>query len=145
MLNQPRHNQLHIVLVEDNDDSRMMMCELLELSGFQCHTAESGLMGLEIIEEQRPDVAIVDIGLPDIDGFEVARRLRQNHRLEGLHLIALTGYGQREDRDEAHQAGFDTHLVKPVDFEVLFTLLRAQVAKRTSAPPEARDSVDLVG
>jgi two-component system CheB/CheR fusion protein len=144
MLNS-RQEQLHVVLVEDNDDSRMMMCELLELSGFQCHTAESGLMGLEVIEEQRPDVAIVDIGLPDIDGFEVVRRLRQNRKHEGLHLIALTGYGQREDRDEARHAGFDTHLVKPVDFEVLFTLLRAHAAKRSGAPTEARDSVDLVG
>ncbi len=143
MLKNARQNQLHVVLIEDNDDSRMMMCELLELSGFQCHTAESGLMGLEIIEEQRPDVAIVDIGLPDIDGFEVARRLRRKH--EDLHLIALTGYGQREDRDEARRAGFDTHLVKPVDFEVLFTLLRAQAAKRYAAPPEARDSADLLG
>ena len=65
MLKNPHQNQLHVVLVEDNEDSRMMMCELLELSGFQCRTAESGLMGLEIIEVQRPDVAIVDIGLPD--------------------------------------------------------------------------------
>jgi two-component system, sensor histidine kinase len=71
--------------------------------------------------------------------------LRQNRKLEGLHLIALTGYGQREDRDEARRAGFDTHLVKPVDFEVLFTLLRAQAAKRDVALPDARDSVDLVG
>ena len=145
MLNHSRQDQLHVVLVEDNDDSRMMMCELLELSGFQCHTAETGLMGLEIIDEQSPDVAIIDIGLPDIDGFEVARRLRQSRKHEGLHLIALTGYGQREDRDEARQAGFDAHLVKPVDFEVLFTLLRAQAAKRSGAAPEARDSVDLVG
>jgi two-component system CheB/CheR fusion protein len=133
MLSTPRQNDLHVVLVEDNDDSRMMMCELLELSGFQCHTAESGTMGLEIIDELRPDVAIVDIGLPDIDGFEVARRLRKNRTHEQLHLIALTGYGQREDRDEARRAGFDTHLVKPVDFEVLFTLLRAQAAKRGAA------------
>ncbi|HKY40872.1 MAG TPA: response regulator [Polyangiaceae bacterium] len=143
MLNDPHQDQLHVVLIEDNDDSRMMMCELLELSGFHCHTAESGLMGLEIIEEQRPDVAIVDIGLPDIDGFEVARRLRRKH--EDVHLIALTGYGQREDREEARRAGFDTHLVKPVDFEVLFTMLRAQAASRSAVLPEARDSADLLG
>ena len=137
MLNHPRQNQLHIVLVEDNDDSRMMMCELLELSGFHCHTAESGLMGLEIIEEQRPDVAIVDIGLPDIDGFEVARRLRKNRAHADLHLIALTGYGQEEDQERARQAGFDLHLTKPVDPGTLKTLLSRPLKRSQSGEPTA--------
>jgi two-component system CheB/CheR fusion protein len=123
---------LNVVIVEDNDDSRMMMCELLELSGFQCHTAATGTLGLEVIDELMPDVALIDIGLPEIDGLEVARRLRKIPKHQQLLLVALTGYGQREDREAARAAGFDTHLVKPVDFEALMALLRAHATKRAA-------------
>ena len=125
--------KLHVVVVEDNDDSRMMLCELLELSGFECHAAASGTLGLEVIDELCPDVALIDIGLPEIDGLEVARRLRRNSKHRQLHLIALTGYGQREDRAAARNAGFDAHLVKPVDFQALMTLLRSHAAKQSNA------------
>jgi CheY-like chemotaxis protein len=121
---------LNVVIVEDNDDSRMMLCELLELSGFQCHTAATGSLGVEVIREMRPDVALVDIGLPEIDGLEVARLVRQDPKNRDTLLIALTGYGQREDRDAARRAGFDTHLVKPVDFDALLSMLRAHASKR---------------
>ena len=123
---------LRVVIVEDNDDSRMMLCELLELSGFECHSAADGKAGLEVIGELKPDVALVDIGLPGLDGLEVARQLRQDPSNDELMLIALTGYGQREDRDAARRAGFDTHLVKPVDFDALRGLLRAHAAKRAT-------------
>lgn len=138
MLDTP-DQKLSVVIIEDNDDGRMMMCELLELSGFQCHTADAGLPGLQMIEELLPDVALVDIGLPDIDGFEVARRLRQDPRYAKVLLVALTGYGQREDRDEARRSGFDTHFVKPVDFDALFGLLRSHAAARKSEPSDSRD------
>jgi two-component system, chemotaxis family, CheB/CheR fusion protein len=121
---------LRVVIVEDNDDSRMMLCELLELSGFECHTAATGPLGLDVIKELHPDVALVDIGLPELDGLEVARLVRQSPGSEQVLMIALTGYGQREDRDAARRAGFDTHLVKPVDFDALLGLLRAHAAKR---------------
>jgi two-component system CheB/CheR fusion protein len=124
------HPPLRVVIVEDNDDSRMMFCELLELSGFECHTASTGPMGLELITEQRPDVALVDVGLPGLDGLELARLLRQDSRNANMMLIALTGYGQREDRKATRDAGFDTHLVKPVDVEALFNILRAHAAKK---------------
>jgi two-component system CheB/CheR fusion protein len=123
---------LRIVIVEDNDDSRMMLCELLELSGFECHSAADGKLGVEMIREVKPDVALVDIGLPGLDGLEVARLLRQDPLHDELMLIALTGYGQREDREAARRAGFDTHLVKPVDFDALRALLRAHAAKRAA-------------
>jgi CheY-like chemotaxis protein len=132
------HPPLRVVIVEDNDDSRMMLCELLELSGFECHTATTGALGLEVIAELRPDVALVDIGLPELDGLEVARLVRKNPRNEKLLLIALTGYGQREDREAANRAGFDTHLVKPVDFDALLALLRAHATKRA----RTEDSLD---
>lgn len=121
---------LRVVIVEDNDDSRMMLCELLELSGFECHTAATGPLGLEVIKELKPDVALVDIGLPELDGLEVARLVRQELSRDQLLMIALTGYGQREDREAARRAGFDTHLVKPVDFDALLGLLRERAAAR---------------
>jgi two-component system CheB/CheR fusion protein len=126
------HAPLSVVIVEDNDDSRMMLCELLELSGFQCHTAATGRLGVEVIAELRPDVALVDIGLPEIDGLELARLVRQDPKNKGILLIALTGYGQREDRDAAQRAGFDTHLVKPVNFDALLGMLRAHANQRAA-------------
>jgi two-component system CheB/CheR fusion protein len=122
------HPPLKVAIVEDNDDSRMMLCELLELSGFECHTAATGRLGLEMISEEHPDVALIDIGLPELDGLEVARLLRKDSRNDGVQLVALTGYGQREDREAARRAGFDTHLVKPVDFDLLLNMLRATQA-----------------
>lgn len=134
-MSNPSQAALRVAIVEDNDDSRMMLCELLELSGFQCHSAADGKQGLELIGELLPDVALVDIGLPGLDGLEVAKQLRQDRRHDQLLLIALTGYGQREDREAARRAGFDTHLVKPVDFDALRNLLRAHAAKRAEAAP----------
>jgi two-component system CheB/CheR fusion protein len=124
---------LSVVIVEDNDDSRLMMCELLTISGFECQSASDGRQGLELISELRPDVALVDIGLPELNGLEVARLVRENPALRATHLIALTGYGQREDRDAVRKAGFDTHLIKPVDFDGLMKLLKAHAAKLAAA------------
>ena len=132
MSNSHQQTPLKVVIVEDNDDSRMMLCELLELSGFECHTASTGRLGLDVISEFRPDVALVDIGLPELDGLEVARLLRKDRRNDKLFLIALTGYGQREDREAARNAGFDTHLVKPVDFDALLNTLRVHADKRAA-------------
>jgi two-component system, chemotaxis family, CheB/CheR fusion protein len=127
--------KLRVAVVEDNEDSRMMMCELLEVSGFTCQSAADGARGLALINEIRPDVALVDIGLPELDGLEVARRVRQDVDNAQVYLIALTGYGQREDREAVRQAGFDAHLVKPVDFDRLLALLRAHAATMSAAQP----------
>jgi two-component system CheB/CheR fusion protein len=116
-------NGMRIVIVEDNDDARSMMCELLELAGFECRSAENGREGLALIDRWRPDAALIDIGLPEIDGLELARRIRQNPAHESIFLVALTGYGQREDRENARRAGFDHHVVKPVDADALIKLL----------------------
>jgi two-component system CheB/CheR fusion protein len=133
-LDQPQH-PLRVVIVEDNEDSRTMLCELLEMSGFECSTASDGAQGLQLILEQRPDVALIDIGLPELDGLEVAQRVRQDPRNGGTHLIALTGYGQREDRDAVRRAGFDAHLIKPVDFDNLISTLRAHAAQLAESRP----------
>ena len=100
-----------------------MLCELLARAGFDCQSVERGDSGLALIRETRPDIAIVDVGLPGIDGFELARRVRADASLEQMFLVALTGYGQATDRVAAMNAGFDEHVVKPVRTDVLLRLL----------------------
>ena len=112
---------LSVLVVEDSPDGREGLRSLLEFKHFKVTTAADGAEALERAEATRPDVAVVDIGLPDMDGYEVARLLREG-RDGGLTLIALTGYGQPDDRRRALEAGFDLHLVKPVDPEQLFDL-----------------------
>jgi two-component system CheB/CheR fusion protein len=112
-----------VVVVEDSADSRETLCELLSLAGFDCHSAGDGLAGLALIGRVRPHVALVDLGLPGIDGFELARRMREDPSHAPTYLIALTGYGQQVDRTRALQAGFDEHLVKPIDSRVLMRML----------------------
>jgi two-component system, sensor histidine kinase len=108
-----------VLLVEDNEDAREMLRYLLKLSGHEVYEAADGLDGLAAAAAVRPDVAIVDVGLPGLDGYEVARRIRLAPHGDRLTLIALTGYGQPEDRQRALEAGFDHFLVKPVDPEQL--------------------------
>ncbi len=103
-----------LLLIEDSDGIRRMLARSLELKGFNVQSASNGVEGLTRFEEFHPHVAIVDIGLPDIDGYELARRVRNNHVSSTL-LVAVTGYGQDEDRRKALDAGFDMHLVKPID------------------------------
>jgi CheY-like chemotaxis protein len=111
-----------ILLIEDHADARDALRVLLELEGHTVEVAAAGPEGLEIALVKRPEVALVDIGLPGVDGYEVARRMRALG-LEGTVLIALTGYSQPEDRRRAAEAGFDAHLVKPVDPAELTRLL----------------------
>jgi two-component system CheB/CheR fusion protein len=112
-----------IAVVEDNADSREMLCELLTRHGFDCKSAERGDAGLALIREMHPDIAVVDVGLPGIDGLELARRVRSDPALAGTFLVALTGYGQATDRLTALNAGFDEHVVKPVRADELMQLL----------------------
>ncbi len=112
-----------ILVVEDNPDARHILCDLLELAGFECHPAADGESALVTLAEVCPDAAIVDIGLPVIDGFEFARRVRSEPASSHIYLIALTGYGRPVDRAQALGAGFDEHLVKPVDNRTLLWLL----------------------
>jgi CheY-like chemotaxis protein/two-component sensor histidine kinase len=102
-----------VVLVEDGDDIRDMLRELLEMEGHVVYTAQDGPTGVERILEVEPDVAFVDIGLPAFDGYEVARQVRA--RGSRTRLVALTGYGQSGDRAHARASGFDQHLTKPID------------------------------
>jgi two-component system CheB/CheR fusion protein len=109
-----------IVVVEDNADSLEMLCSMLTLAGATCHSAGDGRSALALVDKVAPDVVILDVGLPHLDGLEVARRIRSNPRHAGLRLIALTGYGLAADRAATAKAGFDYHLVKPVQPADLF-------------------------
>ena len=102
-----------IVIVEDNADSRAMLRALLELQGHEVEDAPDGLAGVALVLRLQPDVAFVDVGLPGIDGYEVARRIRADREGRAVCLVALTGYGLPEDQERSRRAGFDAHLVKP--------------------------------
>src|SRR5690606_39272959 len=108
-----------IVVVEDNEDARDVLKLLLELDGHRVRIAADGASGLEMITRQPPDVALVDIGLPGLDGYEVARRLCARFGDSGPRLLALSGYGRPEDRRAVREAGFERLLVKPVSQEQL--------------------------
>jgi signal transduction histidine kinase len=114
-----------VLIIEDIRDARETLQELLELLGYQVETAEDGERGLELLRSSPPDVALVDIGLPGLSGYEVAERFRSGPNGAGVRLVALTGYGQPEDRERALRAGFDAHVVKPIDPEELGRLLSA--------------------
>ena len=112
-----------ILVVDDNVDVVETTTMLLSLSGHQVRSAKDGLQALHVATEFRPDVVLLDIGLPLMDGYEVARRLRQTPQTAGALLIALTGYGQQGDRQRGRDAGFDGHMLKPVDPHALAKLI----------------------
>ena len=119
----PRLESHAVLVIEDNADTRDVLKVMLEVEGATVETAEDGEAGLRVAVRMHPNIVLCDIGLPDIDGFEVARRLRARGELAGARLIALTGYGQAEDMRQALKAGFEAHLTKPVNLEQLLTLL----------------------
>src|SRR2546427_633958 len=112
-----------IVIVEDNADVRETLRRALELEGHEVHEAADGPQGLAAILRLHPDVALVDIGLPGFDGYQIARRVRASAGGKAIQLVALTGYGQPEDCRRALDAGFDTHVVKPVSLDALFAAI----------------------
>ncbi len=122
-----------VLVVDDNVDTAEGMARLLKASGYQPSIAHSGAEALEIAREVRPDFALLDIGLPGMNGYEVAQTLREDERLRDAILIAISGYGQEQDRIRSRTAGFDHHLVKPVDFDSLLLLLE-RLQRSTSAP-----------
>jgi CheY-like chemotaxis protein len=135
---------LRVVIIEDDRDTAESLCLLLELLGHQVTIALTGERGIAAVREIRPDVVLCDIGLPDVDGFEVARTLHSDPATAGCPLVAITGYGREEDRRQAAAAGFAHHLVKPVDPDKLFELL-AEYAGQVSASAPEPVAEDLTG
>ena len=117
-----------ILVVDDNSDLADSLAMLLRLEGHEVEIAYSAPGTFEAVQRMRPEVVFLDIGLPQMDGYEIARRLRADPGVKRVHLIALTGYGQEHDRERAREAGFGAHLVKPADIEVVNQIL-------TSLPP----------
>lgn len=118
----------HVLLVEDVDDVREMLRMLLEVEGFKVDLAVNGVQAIERIEQLQPDVALVDIGLPELNGYQVAEHVRKIQGNSEIRLIALTGYGQDADIRRALAAGFDHHVTKPVDCEQLVALMSSRAS-----------------
>jgi CheY-like chemotaxis protein len=114
-----------VLIVDDNVDGADSLAMLLQHGGHETHLAHDGLQAIEAAERLRPDAVLLDIGLPRLNGYDVCQHIRGQPWGRGLTLIALTGWGQDEDRSRSKQAGFDAHLVKPVDYDVLAQVLAA--------------------
>ena len=110
---------LRVLVVDDHVDATRALRRLLQVMGHQVTVAHDGKSGIELAEQMQPDVILLDIGLPRMDGYTVARHLRTLPAFAATRIIALTGYGATEARENARKAGFDLHLVKPVDAEEL--------------------------
>ena len=122
-----------VLLIEDNEDGREMMATMLAAHGYPVFQAGDGLAGVAAATAHRPEAALVDIGLPGIDGYEVARRLRADPATRAIKLIALTGYGLAEDQRRVFEAGFDLHLVKPVNMDRLLDALGVRSEQSAAA------------
>jgi len=122
-----------VLIVEDQDDSREMLRVLIESMGHIVLERADGGTGLAAIEQEYPDVALIDIGLPVMSGYEVARRVRENPRLDDVLLIALTGYGRDSDVATAKAAGFDAHVTKPADLHVIEEILSRKMPRRKAS------------
>jgi CheY-like chemotaxis protein len=124
----PRKSQARVLVVDDNEDAAEVLARCLEALGYEVRTAHDAPTAMTAAKEFSPDIGLIDIGLPVMDGYELARRLQesQEDRSQGrqsAHLIALTGYGQVKDRERSREAGFYEHLVKPVDIDRLAEIL----------------------
>lgn len=117
-----------VLVVDDHKDTARSLALLLEHFGYEVETAADGPRAVEAVCRRRPDFILLDLGLPGMDGYKVARRLRQEPGCRGTIIIAVTGYGQDEDRRRSRAAGIDHHLLKPVDPGVLLSLLSAPAA-----------------
>jgi PAS domain S-box-containing protein len=132
---------LRIVVVDDNQDSADTMGELLNSLGADVKVTYDGQSALDLLHSHRPAVVVLDLGMPGLDGHEVARRVRQDPDFRDLTLIALTGWGQEENRRRTKEAGFDHHLVKPVEFEALKALLATLNTQHGALVQESPDAL----
>jgi CheY-like chemotaxis protein len=112
-----------ILVVDDNRDSASSLALLLRIMGNETQTAHDGLEALDVAAAFRPDVALLDIGMPKLNGYDAARRIREQPWGKGIVLVAVTGWGQEDDRRRSEEAGFDLHIVKPVEPSALERLL----------------------
>jgi CheY-like chemotaxis protein len=114
---------VRVLVVDDNHDAAQVLCMLLQSNGVNVEAVDSGPAAIAAIPDYRPNVILMDIGMPGMDGNEVARRIRQQPEFNDIKLIALTGWGQEKDRQRSKESGFDHHLTKPVNFRSLTDLI----------------------
>jgi PAS domain S-box-containing protein len=131
----PQAGARQVLIVDDNEDAASLLAETLGLLGYACTVAHDGPRALQLAARTRFDAALLDLGLPAMDGYEVAGHLRTLPAWHDVPLVAITGYGQRSDRDRTRAAGFDHHLVKPVDMRALTSLLATELDPATGRPP----------
>ena len=135
---QPPRRSLRVLVVDDNADAAKSLGMLLELSGHGVRIAHDGPAAVQATLDYRPNVVLLDIGLPGFDGFEVARQLRLQRDRGSFLLVAMTGYGQESDRQRSQDSGFDHHMVKPVSFEKVEQILATVLERVTRCPPPGR-------
>jgi len=128
------HSRLTVLIVDDNRDVVDTLILLLEMNGHAAYAAHDGLQAISLAEEIRPDVILLDIGLPKIDGHETCRRIRERDWGRRVMVYALTGLDHEDDLDKSKKTGFDMHLTKPVAPEVLLTVLAASPRASTRHP-----------
>jgi signal transduction histidine kinase/DNA-binding response OmpR family regulator len=136
----PRCGRYRILLVDDNMDGANSLAKVLEMSGHEVHVAYDGPAAIQAAAAFLPDIMLLDIGLPGMDGYELAKLLRQQPGLKGVPLVAVSGYAREEDRTRSQQAGFNHHLVKPLDPETLPALFACLLPQQSSRPASARES-----
>jgi CheY-like chemotaxis protein/two-component sensor histidine kinase len=123
-------DQLHVLVVDDNADAAESLGVLLDIEGHAAHIAHTGAEALQVAQAQALDVVFLDIGLPDMSGYDVARRLRMLPGMQKTLLVALTGWGTQDDRQRTRDAGFDRHLTKPAELPAVEELLRTAAQAR---------------
>jgi len=119
----PATRRRRVLIVEDNEDAREGLGLLLSCAGHEVETAGDASSGLDKLRTFQPEIALIDIGLPGVDGYDLARMARQTPEARATCLVALTGYDRAEDRQKAVAAGFDAHMTKPIDPEYLYAFL----------------------
>ncbi len=112
-----------ILVVDDNYDARTSMQAILRVKGNEVRTARDGLEAVAVVAEFQPDLVLLDIGMPKLNGYDAARRIRDEHPGRKIMLVAITGWGEQQDFDRSRKAGFDDHLIKPIDPALLDELL----------------------
>lgn len=120
-----------VLVVDDNEDAADSLATLLDVMGYEVRTAYDGPEAIKAADEFQPAVALLDIGLPRLSGYDIARHVRQKRGAEVL-LVAITGWGQEEDRRRAREAGFDHHFTKPADFDQLIKLIDRELKDRAA-------------
>ena len=120
---------LRVLIVDDNRDAAVLLGKLLSMLGNNTRVVHSGFEALEAAHEFKPEAILLDIGLPDMDGYETAKMIRETPEGKNVTIVAVTGWGQQEDRERARLAGFDHHVVKPADSKQLMEILSTVRAK----------------